>query len=506
MVLMLAAGAVLVLAAATATAQESEPVSVTVGAMTVVETPFPVEGYRVADPSIVKAEKLDTRKLRVLGLKAGDTDLQVTGAGGVATLYSVTVIENIKAVLAAMIRDLDTVPEVDLSINLGRVVIKGEVSSIANWQLLQKVIEVYRGQCVNLAVFRPAPEVMLGLKSALEKTGFKVLQDKDPSGPAIIGLKFSGNNIFVNGSVYSQNDVNKIVQVIESQDWLAIKKGDKEVDSKLAKVNAVLNIGIVPTMIELDTVFVGVSDEQNRQIGVNLAKAGLLVVDTTATAFAGTVGKDRRSGYTGTYIINSGLEGALKFFAGSGPGRFRTAGHMTFKNDSPEWRIFQSGGTLKVRTATRDTVDLEDIDYGLIMKARGGLMNARTAALDVELELSYPIPIGSDYDLKRNRISTSVTCPLGNTIVMGGMKSLIEQSNLQGVPFLRSVPIIQWFFAEQSSNLQDTQVLVLMSPQLQGAPRPSLPVSHETVDTESEALKSNRQRQKEKGRRRFFFF
>jgi len=493
-------------------AAEAEPVSVAVGKMEVLNIAFPIQGFRMADPSVAKVETLGQQQLRVLGLRAGTTDLQVTGEGNVSALFSLTVIENISAVLSAVKRDLDSVPEVDVAINLGRVLIKGEVSNIEHWKYLQKVVDIYKDAVVNLVSFQPAPEVMLALKSAFEKAGVKVLGAEaapESAAPGSVSLKFSGNTIFVSGQVYSQKDKDRIQQIMETQNWLTIKNpgGDKK-DAQTPNqgaVQALIDLTIVPTMIEMEAVFVGVTDVEERQIGVNLAKAGLLVLDSASAGFQGDLG-NRSSGLGGTYSINSGLQGALKFFAGSGPGRFQNAGHMTFKNDSPEWRTYHSGGTLKVRVATRDATSLEDVDYGLIMKIRGGLLNAKTAALDVNLELSYPVPMGNDYDLKRNRIETTVNCPVGQTMVLAGMKSLVEQSSTEGVPFLRSVPAISWFFSEKNNLKQDSKVLILMCPRIAGATTETAPVSEQTRPTLQESEKTTRQRELEKTKRRFFFF
>jgi type II secretory pathway component GspD/PulD (secretin) len=209
----------------------------------------------------------------------------------------------------------------------------------------------------------------------------------------------------------------------------------------------------------------------------------------------------------GSYSINSGLQGALKFFASSGPGRIRTAGHMTFKNDAPDWRMYHSGGTLKVRVASENATSLEDVDYGLIMKIRGGLLDSKTTGLDVNLELSYPVPIGTDYDLKRNHIETTVNCPVGQTLVLGGMKNLVEQTSEEGVPFLRSIPAISWFFSEKNNRTEDNKILIMLSPQIAGATREAAPVSLETAPAEVEVEKENKERLKEKRKgKRFFFF
>ncbi len=504
-VMLLAAGRMPVCAA------DAEQVTVSIGKMELINIPFPVLGFRVADQSIARVETVGAQQLRVVGLKTGTTDLQVTGEGNVSALFTVTVAENINAVLAAVKRDLDAVPEVDVSINLGRVVLKGEVSSIDNWKYLQRVVELYKGSIANLTTFRPAPEVMLALKNAFEKAGLKVQeQESARPEPGAISLKFSGNNVFVNGSLYSQKDKERIIQIVGAQDWLTLPKAAQEGVADAAaqadpRVKAILNLEVVPTMLEMDACFVGVTDVEEKQIGVNLAKAGLIVLDSTSAGFQGNLG-NRSSGLGGNYSINSGLQGALKFFAGSGPGRFQTAGHMTFKNDSPEWRTYHSGGTMKVRVATRDATSLEDINYGLIMRIKGGLLDSKTAAVDVDLELSYPVPVGNDYDLKRNRIETTLNCPLGQTMVLGGMKSLIEQSSNEGVPFLRSVPAISWFFSEKNRLKEDSKVLILLSPRIAGATVETAPVRDQTAPTLRESDRSVEEREREKNKRRFFFF
>ncbi len=509
------AAAVCVLAGLQAAwAADAQPVSVSVGKMELINLPFPVQGFRVADQAVVKVETLGPQQLRVMGLRAGSTDLQVTGEGSVSALFTINVQENINAVLSAVKRDLDNVPEVDVTINLGRIVLKGEVSSIEHWKYLQKVVELYKDSVANLVTFQPTPEVMLALKAAFEKSGIKVLEADAPAGraaPGQISLKFSGNNIFISGQVYSQKDKDRIIQIIEAQNWLTIprraepKEGAAAAAADDPRVKALLDLEVVPTMLEMDAVFVGVTDVEEKQIGVNLAKAGLIVIDSVSAGFQGNL-DNKSSGWAGSYTINSGLQGALKFFAGNGPGRFQTAGHMTFKNDSPEWRTYHSGGTLKVKVATRDATSLEDVDYGLIMKIKGGLMNAETASVDVNLELSYPVPVGGDYDLKRNRIETTVNCPVGKTLVLAGMKSLVESSSHEGVPFLRSVPAVSWFFSEKNNLKEDSKVLILLSPQIAGQAVEAAPVSVETATTAEEAAKPTEQRVREKQKRRFWFF
>lgn len=486
---------------------QPESLTVSIGSAEIVEVPFIIEGYTIVNRDVVSATQLPgQRRLQISGRALGSSDLLVTG-GGREQVFQITVVENINDVLMAMMRDLDTVPEVELSINLGRVVVKGEVNSIDNWDLLKRVIRVYEAKVVNLATFRPAPEVMHQLTDSLKQAGFTLLEADEPLEPGKVRLRWSGNTIFIGAQLYAASDERRLRDVVRTHPWLVVVDNLDQVRDGDARVRALLQTEVIPTMLEVEVAFVGVSDVEYQQIGVNLARAGLMAIDTTSAAFQGTIGKTRASGFGGSYTISSGLQGALSFFRGTGPGRFIQEGHMSFRNDSPDWSTYQSGGTLKVRIATRDTVGLEDIDYGMILRTRGGLSDPDNVSLDLNLELSYPLPVGTDYDLKRNTINTTISCPLGHTLVLGGMRGLAEQSSSEGVPFLRSVPVLQWLFSEQNRIREDNQVLIMVSPNLAGAPRlrETVPLSETSRQVEVDAATPVQQREREQRGRRFFF-
>jgi len=82
---------VLAAGAGSAGAADAEPVAVTAGKMELVNVAFPIQGFRVADPTVAKVEQQGAQQLRVMGVKAGSTDLQVTGDGSVSALYTITV-------------------------------------------------------------------------------------------------------------------------------------------------------------------------------------------------------------------------------------------------------------------------------------------------------------------------------------------------------------------------------------------------------------------------------
>jgi Flp pilus assembly secretin CpaC len=508
----LVAAAAAGLMAGAALAQGGKSVTLAEGQMQVVAVPFEIKTYKVADQEVARVEMFDKQNVRIVGQKVGTTDLQVLGEGNAFANFKVTVVENIDAILQALRKDLDEVPEVDLSVSLGRIVIKGEVNSVQHWELVQKVVSLYGENVADLTTFRPAPEVLLSLRKGLEKGGFTVADRKDAvaRNPGVLSVDVSGNNLFITGSVFSRNDLAAIEDIVGAERWLAVKKENEE--AKEDRIPAILKVNVIPSLLELDVAFANVTDQEEKQVGINLVKNGLLVVDTTAAAFRGTIGKDATSGFEGSYVINSALAGTMKLFGGSGPGRRSVTGHMTFKNDAPDWQKYQSGGTLKVRVSGRDVADLEDIEYGFIMKVKGGLLNADTAAMDLDLELSFPVPMGADYDLKREHIETTVNCPLGKTLVMGGVKDLSEKVTKEGVPFLRSIPVLSFLFSEKNQIVEDRKVLILICPSMNTTTLAGTRYSEQTTNTLREAnmpvedLKKEKraQEKKTKGIGRFF--
>lgn len=495
------------LAAPVASAQDAESLSIPIGSMKVIQVPFVIQGYRVVDPSIAKVEKVDDRQVRIMGVKVGNTSIQLTGDNGASSLYAVTVIESAKELLQAMRKDLDNIPEVELSENRNRVVLKGEVNSVDHWQLLVRALKAYDDkQYLNLVVFRPAPEMLMRLKDALVKAGSKVAADPDVPAKGEITIKYSGDVLLIGGTVYCPAEMEKIKSVIAANDWLTFKKSENPVDQY--KTVAVLNIQMESVMIELDVMYVGVTDNENEKIGVNLMEQGLVAVG----AVAGVVGSGRSSHGGAGYMVGTGLSGTLKAMAANGVKRFKSAGHLSFKsNETPDWQLFHSGGTLKVKIAGQlgGAAKLEDIDYGLTLKVKGGLIDNKTASMQLELELSSPdLMANGDYDLKRNRVSTRIDCGLDKTYVLGGMKDLVQNTTgPSGVPFLRSVPVVQWFFSEKEDKMTNMQVLILVCPRIAGAEPVSIPVaSDQTRNTLTEVDKTNQQRMKEANKKKKHWF
>ena len=190
-------------------AADVKPLHVQKGSLIVEDVPFKIESISISNQNLLKVEVISEngRQIRISGLETGITDVQVLG-GGMSQVYNVTVSDDLRQLYNALKRDLDAVPEIDISINNGKLVLKGELSSITNQELKNKVVKSYGNVILDLTTFRPTPEVMLGLQKNFEQAGFKVVRNTTDSEPGEISITQVGEMLTITGSVGSTYHTN----------------------------------------------------------------------------------------------------------------------------------------------------------------------------------------------------------------------------------------------------------------------------------------------------------
>ena len=472
-------------------AADSEKVFVPLKGIVILTPGFRATGVSITDTGVIAAEPIANDQIRITGLAVGKSDLHLT-AGTVSKLYTVTVNDNVREVFNSLRKDLDSVPEVEISINGNRVVLKGEVSNIDGWETLQKVLPAYGAGVTDLTVFRPAPEIMLSLQKLFEKAGFKVVQDVTDLSPGTLSLQNERNTLILRGTVYCQDDLNTIAQLISTQNWLSVD--GKDPSKPVRFINKVV---IKPTLLDVGAVFVGVKQADTSAIGANLLNGGVKIAQgfNFSTIFEGRTNQ--------SYNLGADASTILHLMAESGCKRFHRAGHLSFmSNESNEYKVLHEGGTLKVRVygGSGGTGTLTDVPYGFIMRVKGGLIGSDRVKLDIQIEVSTPaLQENNDYDLKQTKVSTTIVAKLGETVALGGMKDMVEESSgPSGIPYLRKIPVLNWVCAEKSDSFNDSQVLLLIYPQVAGRTPPlKVPPSAETADTLRESDKSTGERARE---------
>jgi len=512
---------------------QQQTISVAEGASVTVDLPFEAVRFDVTDRDVLSVNLLGERRAALQGIRAGSATATFLGADDQNAVYDVRVHTDVAELLAAMRIALEDVPEVEMVRAGDRIVVRGRVSSLANWNQLQTVVNAFGPQIMNLATLEMPPEILVNLRDGLRKAGFEIADGADEVGdesPGVLFISGAGRTVYVEGAVYSPQQLDQIKRIVESQRWLTVQQ-DGETDDMMSYA-AGINVSVVPLIIEVDLAFISITDEEHTKIGVNLFEAGLLTIDA-AGAFVGDVSsavaresgsrtvdgvrsrrpsvrtseRTREYGRSRTYSVLSDLSGTLDFFTRESPDRVIHRGQLHFRNGAEEWRKLHSGGTLQLRLTSERETSIEEIDYGFILKVKGGLKDQDATQLDLEFELSTPTQIADtlDYDLQRERVNTSIDCSIGHTMVLGGVNSLLDSVDHRGTPILRSIPLMRTFFSERTSARTDSRMLVLVSPHIASDIGPSTPLSDQNIEV-LEASEEPAEERTQRRRRRFFFF
>lgn len=456
-------------------AAEAKQLRIPLGSLVVEEVPFKIDNVSVSNQSLVKVEIISEngRQVRISGLKTGITDIQLLG-GGMSQVYKVTVSDDLREKFNALKRDLDAVPEVDISMNNGKLVLKGEMSSIANQELKNKVVKSYGSDVLDLTTFRPTPEVMLGLQKNFEKAGFKVVRNASNAKPGEISITQVGEMLTITGSVYGPEDLKKINSILAAQPWLTVNANNTAAASN--KVQAYVNVQVLPVMLQVDIVHIAISKEEARGIGIDwsaFVNNGFGVGTNLMYALQKVRGADTIK--TANSAIGAGTNGTLqawlKLLGENKITRARRAGFLTFKsNDTPEFRKLHNGGTFVISSnaGVGATSQLKEYDYGLILQVKGGLTGVDTVNIELKQELSYPGPISqyvndAKLELKKFETSTSFSSKLGETIAISGMKEFTQSNaDTASIPYLRNVPVLKWFIAQEENKFKDDEIITLI--------------------------------------------
>ena len=468
------------LAVAAVWAQDAETFSLTVGSSKRIDLPFAIENYRLTPQGKVTVEELNKKQLNVTGTALGDCSLIIMG-GGLTREFRISVKSNINNILKRLRTDLDAVPELDISINQDYIVIRGTVSNPENWRLFQKVLPMYPG-VHNFAVFRPSAETMLNLKKMLQEAGFVFAEEGTKPGLGQISMNITPDAVVIAGELCSQQQVTQINQILSTQTWLAV--GDTAPNEAAGRVRGIVNLNVIETPLQVDIVYVGVTDSDAERIGSKAPTANFNM-NWLFDLIHGR--KDENSSIT----FGSNMQQTLGFLAQNGITRTYEAGHVTFLNHDEKGGKLHTGGTVSVKVSGMNSGALQDIDYGLTITVKGGLVDANKVKLDLSIEnTSLVTTTGDAYTRAVDSTQQTIHCGLNKTVVLAGSRKISQSAEKSGLPVLRNTPVLKWFVSEDGKNKSETRLLILACPRLASAENSveiEIPVSQETAPTYKEA-------------------
>lgn len=478
-------------------AAKSEQITLIAGSLKVIDLPFVMQSYRPSTEGIVRVENFSNRSLRIVGLKKGFCELEVRG-GGLSKVYSISVVNNISEIMKQLQYDLDSLPELEISINQDYIVIKGEVSSISKWEHLNRVLSIPKfADCTqNYARFRPAPEIMLTLQSLLEKAGFTVTDKLFPKELGEISLFFSDNVLTIAGNVYSKADIETVKTILATQNWLRQVETSRG-SSGDYRLKTIVKLNVAPVTLCVDIVYVAISKQDMTNIGNTdipvLKPAISLLRDFWNNNYASSV------------VLQGGLNGVIKFFASNGVTRFHNAGSVVFKNNDSKGGEQHVGGSKYIRIPGAESGGLQQVDYGLKLNVKGGLISKNKVDLTFNLSNSSNVSVGESdsFDQTKEDVRNAIVCELNNTVVLGGCKKVVENSLKDGLPILRNTPVLNWFVSKRSGGVQENELLILACPRIlksDASRNIKIPVINELSHLAENGKKSNKELEAENRR------
>ena len=467
-----------------------ERISLAVQESREIQLPFAVQSYKATPQKKVKIDSISENKLLVTGVSQGNCELLVSG-GSISRKVFISVVSNLKAMLKKIRYDLQDLTELDIAVNQDVIFISGSLSKYDKWKYLNDVLASYdRKTVLSYVKFVPSAETVINLRKTLETLGYK-FSEKETAEPGLLFLKMSPEAFFLSGKVFSQGELNEIMEVLNAQPWLDL--GTKGV-APAGKVKAMVNISVVKTQIAVDIAFLALNARDRDNLGSGGVLSGRVDFNFLY---------DIINGRTTEKVAQFGgdMNRTLGFLANSGVTRIHKAGSVSFTNGDASGGHLKVGGTKYVRVSGVGSSDLKEINYGFIITVKGTIMNRRQINLNLDLELSH---MDGENEKMDNTVRTSRVAEFDKTAIIGGFKDITRTIGNSGFPILRNTPVLQWFVAEQSDTDVQNDLLVLACPRVcldSKVVQIDIPVTDRVAPTVKDVDKDNEEYKK--GRKKY---
>ena len=501
------------LAFGVATAGSVEQVSVVENEITTISLPFGIKGYSPSNKDVVRIETSSETSLRITALKRGRCDLEVRGDKDLVQKFEITVLGDLATELETLTSELDQVQEVRARIVGNSIRVDGEISSIAKWEYLTKVLRNYGGSVRNFVTFCPGPEVLLRMKETLKQAGFDVVfqpfgTDRKAwkANTVALALNKQTRIMTVQGRVFTPEQRASVMRCLSSEKWLSLELDAAKVSEGADefKIRGMVDVFVDRPQIRLSIAYLVIGDEDIKKIGNPNATSrdGVLnlggVFSTLQSLIPNTMAKHGEN----TALIGASVDVTANFLKQNGISRVSDTGYTVMESWAKDGAKFKSGGTMFIRVAGRDVAELKEVPYGFIVEAKGGLVDGETMDLDFDFTKSIVSQTTPDtYDRREESSKQKVMCPIGKTTLIGGVGQLVDnRTSPSGLPILRNTPLLNWFVADSGTEISDRRLIIMVCPELVDNTREgNLKVDEEVnIPVSTEGVKTTEQREEEK--------
>ncbi len=435
--------------AASAHAQEdSSSISLGVGIQKVINVPG-VQRIAIGDPGVADVTPLTGgNQVLVVGKSEGKTTLLIWKNNGsrLSYLISVTrkgtdeVIEEIKKLLDG--REGITVRKVG-----DRIYLDGYAYTTEDNERVEQVVSLYPNLVKSFVKVAPNARKLVAniLNAAFQRAGLKNVQ-----------ANVVGNTIFLEGSVESQQDLQKAEMITK-----AIGE----------KVENLLVVGI-KRMVLSEVQFVEIRRSNTDNLGIKWPLN--LSTDGASLSFTYAQSVIPKGSPTLSMEGSGALSTDMSFQTMFSDGYARLLAQPKLVCASGEKAEFLAGGQVPIPMITANTASVDYKDYGVKLAIRPtadrhGNIQTEVEAESSQIDRSVSVAIGSNINIpgfRTRKVKTNVTVRHGETIVMSGIFENEEQKDVSKVPLLGHIPIIGELFKSRTLTGTKRELVIFVTPRI----------------------------------------
>lgn len=398
-------------------------------------------------PDVLEVKVVPPNQLLLTALGEGRTTLTVWKNNGQRLSYSVTVRKTDFPTLVSDIkRLLGDVEGINVRIIGDYIYIDGRAYTQADADRVDQVVALYPNV---KSLVKVAPEarriVAQNLDAAFQKAGLKNIR------PNVVG-----STIFLEGSVESQQDLEKVQLITQAL-------GEK--------VENLLTVGI-RRMILSEVQFVEIRRSTTDRYGIKYPTDLLGRAGGTFQAAKGLFAS------ASPFVGSLGLQGDLGsnwsvgFQGNTGYGRLLAQPKLVCA--SGETAEFMAGGEIPLPIITMMHIIIEYKPYGVILKIKPTADRSGNIQTEIEAEVSeiddtVSVTAGANVSIpgfRKRRVKTNVTVRHGETIVLSGVFNHDEQKSVSKLPGLGHIPIIGELFKNRGFDTTKRELLIFVTPRI----------------------------------------
>jgi pilus assembly protein CpaC len=447
------------------TADTARPLALRTGQSIVLQTPG-LTRVAVGDGKIAGVVPLGTSELVINGKASGNTTLFVWSASG-RTNYVVTVSDQALDDLRRMLQAAIAIPGVRVNEFAGSLVLNG---SVANGDDLVQISDI-------VARFAPvaaaAKYTIVDAVSVAHPMG--ALEGMFAASPATANVtveRDSNGGIVVSGTVPDRATEEMVIAKVNALGSPFLAVGGKVIDRLESATTSQIDVKVY--VLEID-------ETGLKNLGVQLqaatytpgATAGSTPTFTLGTGIfpfvesASDVGKSLT---IGSFFRTTTLAPTLNAVITSGHGRVLSAPDLVTKPGQKA--TFLVGGQIPIPVSSGpQQVSIQYEEYGVKLQMTPTILGNGNVETVIAPEVSdldfadgvtlngFVVPA-----LKTSELSTDVITKDGESIVMGGLLSRVEQRTLYKIPLLGDLPIIGALFRSVNYQTTKTDVVFVMTP------------------------------------------